>query len=270
MLPQFYQFTVLSILLITRLDIHYFIDNYPRRALIIGVLSISILALLWSCTDVFQTISLKKEFRKIKRKTIVSSHEFLEWIYAPNSSEDLLSIEKTTSPFLTKNMQFFIAIALLFNHSLVKFSNPEFLTIFLFIAFLNTILSIHRNIKKYCLKIYTSAIFVPPVLYFIICFASLYVGRKPFFLESQFLVSSLSLDPSDWLYSTIIISVFSSGFLLLLIFIWTVLSWTGEKFLEFCLSALKLFLKKLPVFQQSKEKARKRYRKSKKLKKNLA
>jgi hypothetical protein len=267
--------TFLSIFITTRLDIKYFIANYPQRAIVILVAIIAILFAYFKYVDLpkkfrdkikqINKIHSKKEFKKIGEiifkknikniKLIIVSYfnKILRWIYYSNSSEILIAIEKQAFLFVWNSLRIIILYILLFDHLIIIFLDPSFGFKFLLLSMLFSVLFMNRIIQKYPIRIFLGAILAPWIVYFPIYFISKDIGVRPPFLEDDYLVSYLGLDTSDWLMSTIKFSTFSSTTFVCTLILWTVLSLTASYLIKQIIVFSRLVLIQLPVFRKLKK-----------------
>jgi hypothetical protein len=267
--------TFLSILISTRLDIKYFINNYPQRATIVFLASIIILLIIYlKYGDILKIklklnrirkIILKKKLKKTSKiilasntnrlKVIILSYfnKILDWIYFSNSSTILMEVERKAFLYVWNSLRIIILYIMLFEHLIIKFLEPSFGLTFLLLLTLHGVLLMDRIVRKYPARLFIGVILAPWIVYTPMYFICKDIGIKPVFLEDNYLVWFLGLDTSNWFGSTIKFCIFNSlAFLSILIF-WIILSLITSYVIKQVITFLRLGLIQLPIFSELKK-----------------
>jgi hypothetical protein len=246
--------TLLSTLFATRLDIQYFIANYPQRAISIFIAGIIIALTFMNHSSILRENRIDKISRRLRKYILIYFHKILDWIYFSTPDKYIEEVEKRTLSFYQNNFRLLIFSILIFDHFTLKFLTSSFAIVFLSTITLYGILSFSRMIVKYPLRIYLGAILFPWIVFFSVGYICDYSGIQTPLLEDQYLVSYFGLDASDWLGSTLKVCIFFSMYVLFSLVLWTAFSMVGRFIFKYIVRSLKFLLIKIPVFYRQKKK----------------
>jgi hypothetical protein len=238
-------FTLFSI----RLDIQYFITNYPQRAIVtlfVGILSFFIYL---KYSDILKNIRLENKIKRLRKNILIYYNERLDWIYFSSSDDYIQEIERMSFSSVWKNFRVLILLISIFNHFTLKFLNYSFALTFLLLSTLYSTLFLGRLIKKYPLRIYVGTLLFPwPSFFFLYFFCKNHDVQVPFLY--------LGLDKTDWLASIVNICVFWDVSVLIGLIFWTILSIATTSVLKKTIQFLKPWLLRLPIFTRQSKKAK--------------
>lgn len=121
--------------------------------------------------------------------------------------------------FIWNNLFRIIFLILAFEHLKIGFYSIYFGITFFVASGLHLFLLLGIIISKYPLRIYVETALFSWIIFLPGYFMCIISGTKPAFLEGNFFVGALGLDPSKWLNSTLAICIsYSVVFLCILIF----------------------------------------------------
>jgi hypothetical protein len=244
--------TFLAILGSARLDIQYFIANYLQRA--IGILFAGMIIIFVYARHSNTLKNIKRKTKKINKMALIYFNKLLDWLYPPEIDEYIEKIEKKSlSSWLNKFLWLLLSI-LCFGHYPLKFLNLLFIITLLSQMLLSFLLWFGRKITENPFGMFIGSALMPWIVSFF-AFFSKDIGIQSLFPEYEYLVSSLGMDTSDLLGTTIKFSIFSSASFLFVLIFFTMLSKLTIIVLKTIIELLRSLLVRIPIFYRQKRKA---------------
>ncbi len=218
--------TFLSILVSARLDIQYFITNYPQRA--IGILFAGMIIIFVYARHSNILKKIKRKIKKLNKMTLIYFNKLLDWLYKTETDKYIEKIEKQSLSFLLNNFTLLCLSILCLGHYTLKFLNFSFIIILFSLLLLVLLLRLDREITK-----------------------------NPFGMIIGFAIIDFALMP--WIFhllgATIKFSIFSSASLFFVFIFFAISSIFTIFALKKIIGLLRFLLVKSPIFYRQKRKA---------------